>query len=233
MEDEMNSERNGKKRVRGDSDLDSPQRKRVDSDVNSPEAKRLKEEPDLPPADLQAVNWDESDSSASEVNQIRDEILDIFDETDMVTDGDPAIKDLDSVIKSFEEEIMHPSPQPARMPEVLLSLEYGEPQPDLGFLLEASDDELGLPPTTSPAGDGTRSQVEHVESATVAPEVAVLNEILGLEGDLPTYDSFGFAVGEEPKSYNNGEFVTVGGLFDNDSSDFSDFLYRPESLPAL
>ncbi|XP_060972016.1 uncharacterized protein LOC133038049 [Cannabis sativa] len=53
--------------------------------------------------------------------------------------------------KSLEEEISAPScsvtPTPA--PVVDLASESGESQPDLGYLLEASDDEFGLPPSNS------------------------------------------------------------------------------------
>ncbi|KAM6566287.1 hypothetical protein CsatA_025415 [Cannabis sativa] len=54
-------------------------------------------------------------------------------------------------MKSLEEEISAPScsvtPTPA--PVVDLASESGESQPDLGYLLEASDDELGLLPSNS------------------------------------------------------------------------------------
>ncbi|KAL2508396.1 uncharacterized protein Fot_32043 [Forsythia ovata] len=53
-------------------------------------------------------------------------------------------------MKSFEEEIMG-SPS-LTMDVVDLKLASEESQPDLGHLLEASDDELGFPPSSSPVG---------------------------------------------------------------------------------
>ncbi|XP_051222658.1 uncharacterized protein [Lolium perenne] len=55
------------------------------------------------------------------------------DETEADAGGDLA-----SVMRSLEEEIS--------AGELDLDLEPSPPQPELGFLLEASDDELGLPP---------------------------------------------------------------------------------------
>ena len=78
----------------------------------------------------------DSESDSAEVKRLRENLLDFLDDSDSV----PTIQDLDSVMKSFEEEI---SP----VPVVDLTSESGESQPDLGYLLEASDDELGLPPS--------------------------------------------------------------------------------------
>ncbi|XP_047060710.1 uncharacterized protein LOC124667485 [Lolium rigidum] len=60
---------------------------------------------------------------------------DLLDMLDDETEAD-AGGDLASVMRSLEEEISAGE----------LELETGPPQPELGFLLEASDDELGLPP---------------------------------------------------------------------------------------
>ncbi|PWA43953.1 hypothetical protein CTI12_AA530710 [Artemisia annua] len=108
-------------------------------------------------------------------------------------------QDLDSFIKSFEEEISHP---PENTTSGDRSSESGESRPEIEFLLEASDDELGLPPTES-----------------------VVNEWVGLS-ELNWYDSFendGFEYGDlngggfGVSDCNNnceGEYEVLDGLFD-------------------
>lgn len=252
------------KRARDESELDdsvSPESKRVDTKadpwVNSCDAERVKsEEFRSGESDRVELNSDEServefDSKVSsdesnggdefnldspEARQFRDDILEILDEPDTLTERDPVIQDLDSVIKSFEEEILHPAPPLSDEQTVidLPSSDSGESQPDLGFLLEASDDELGLPPTvSSPEKQGTN------DAADLPAGASVLDNLIGFENDLTSYDSFdlGIAGTTEGDNYggnNGGEFVTVDGLFDySEPSDFSEFSWRPESLPAV
>ncbi|KAM3346215.1 hypothetical protein ACQJBY_020646 [Aegilops geniculata] len=76
-------------------------------------------------ADLEAI----SSAEAEAAKRMRPEyLLDLLDD-----DADAAAAgDLASVMRSLEEEICADDLTP--------------PQPELGFLLEASDDELGLPP---------------------------------------------------------------------------------------
>ncbi|XP_059642587.1 uncharacterized protein LOC132284492 [Cornus florida] len=192
MED-INNENNKKKRSRADSDLESPGSERIDSDesgFNSPEAKR-----------------------------IREDLLDILDDSDTVTDRDPAIQDLDSVIKSLEEEIMHQSPPP--QPAVVVDDSAAVPQPDLGYLLEASDDELGLPPAISPSGEQTKNESMDVRPVSPAREYG-FDEVMVMEDEIPSYDSFEWRIVDETREVN--EFVTLGGLFDYpESFDFSEF----------
>ena len=87
---------------------------------------------------------------ADQAKRMRPEdLLDMLD--DVVVDTDPAAAgDLASVMRSLEEEISSG--------ELLAGA--GAPQPELGFLLEASDDELGLPPaagSSSSSDDGGAS----------------------------------------------------------------------------
>ncbi|CAM0956695.1 unnamed protein product [Alopecurus aequalis] len=68
---------------------------------------------------------------------------DLLDMLDYVDTDAAAVGDLASVMRSLEEEIS--------------AGELLAPQPELGFLLEASDDELGLPPaagSSSSSDDG-------------------------------------------------------------------------------
>ncbi|KAL6994870.1 hypothetical protein U1Q18_005007 [Sarracenia purpurea var. burkii] len=239
MEDVSKEEKTGKKRVRDDSDLDSVEEKRVDSDeseleLNLPEAKRVgTDSVVLKSFEFNRVDSAESELNSFESNRIPEDILEILDEPDTVTDSDSAIPNLDSFIKSFEDEILHPSP-PHQTPALQVFLEeHGEPQPDLGYLLEASDDELGLPPTFSPSNEQTIAKIAYSDSAAVASDAAALTDTFGFEDDLPEYNSFGIGIGEDFRENDGSELVAVGGLFDCDPADFSEFLYRPGSLHAV
>lgn len=194
--------------------VDSPESKirRVDSGVtvNSTES------------ELVRVDSVEScpDSVVDSDVQLQDDILNILDDTDNVPERD-SMQGLDSVIKSFEEEILalgsdsgqvDPVPEPGS----------GELQTDLGYLFEASDDELGLPPTVA-AGE---------EPGRVGPEGVDLTAFMGFEDDVPSYDEFGFGNGFVADCDGAGGFVTVDGLFDYPEP-AGDVLWRSESLQAM
>ncbi|KAK4361980.1 hypothetical protein RND71_017221 [Anisodus tanguticus] len=243
MKKEVKTENNSNKRTRVESGLDSvgdsSDAKRVNTEVkespDSSELNRVYSESGVSHNSF-GSNLPESDDverdvylDSPEAKQIREDILDILDEPDALTECVPEIQDLDSVMKSFEEEMLHGST--IEDPQTVLDLtssDSGESQPDLGYLLEASDDELGLPPTFSPADE----QVNAVESA-VMPEATVFV-------NMPNYDTFDFGMDPEVRDGDNdggnsdGDFVTVGGLFDYpEPLDFSEFSWRQESLPAL
>lgn len=202
---------------------------RVDSEgceANSPESKRVR----LNPGD-DSSEFDDPVSSP-EAKRIQDDLLlSILDDSDAV-----AIQGLDSVIKSFEEEMLVPAPVPAVLDA---TSDPGESQPDLGYLLEASDDELGLPPTISAAEE---PKIEAVEFESSSSDGVGLYGMLGFQNELLSYDSFelGLAVYSDGNiNDENNEFVTLGGLFDYSDQSFepaaenSEFLWRQESLPAL
>ncbi|OIT19077.1 PREDICTED: uncharacterized protein LOC109221904 [Nicotiana attenuata] len=212
------TEINRNKRSRDDSKSALAESKRVHTEeeavLNSHESNQVNSEPE--------VNRNSAEPDAGlglyspDVKQIREEILDVLDEPETVIDHLPEVQDLDSVIRSFEEEIVHPSTQPA--------------QSDLGYLLEASDDELGLPPPVS-ASD------YHVNAKTETPENAAG---IGFENELPSFDSFEFGMnagagdGNSYGVYSSCDFMTLEGLFDYEESlEFSEFYRRGESLPAL
>ncbi|CAK9186618.1 unnamed protein product [Ilex paraguariensis] len=221
MEEECNGNKS-KKRVREYLDLhpDSPESKRVrdELDVNSSESKVLNSDKlDIKSAESEL----DSVLNLPKANNFRNDILYILDDD---PDNDSAIQDLDSVIKSFEEEIHHQTP-PA--PET----ESGKPQPELGYLLEASDDELGLPPAISPSGKQPPNK-ETMNSAMIVPEAVPLADMLGYDDEIPSYDSLELEIDEGTES-NNGmeDFVALDSLFDY--SDPSEFSWKTESLPAL
>ncbi|KAM2541687.1 hypothetical protein TB2_021222 [Malus domestica] len=104
---------------------------------------------------------------SAEVKRLREDLLGFLDDSD----ANPTTQDIDSVMKSFEEEIAaattfcQSSSRPASEtllasgPVVDLTSESGESKPDLGYLLEASDDELGLPPSENFNEEATKDGI--------------------------------------------------------------------------
>ncbi|KAG6398939.1 hypothetical protein SASPL_140411 [Salvia splendens] len=145
-----------------------------------------------------------------EVKRLRENLLDGFDDE---VEFCAAAQDLDLFIKSFEEEIIaSPSAVGGEAVELVdLTSDSGDSRPDLGYLLEASDDELGLPPTASSSssleGDGV-TELVHVESDS--------SELGSEFWEVPGYDSFELGLGESESNYGsgNGEYVAIDGLFD-------------------
>ena len=207
-----------------------------DSDLNSPEPKRIRIDSDNS-TESTLVNSEDSDLNSPETHLSEEDLLNILNDSDIVTDRDPAIQGLDSVIKSFEEEILVPAPAPAAPAVIDQTSDSGESQPELGYLLEASDDELGLPPTTS-SGEEVKIEAVDFEASSA---VGLDGILLGFENEIPSYDSFEFGIGVDSESDlndNNSEFVALGGLFDYSDQSYdpagdSELLWRPESLPAL
>ncbi|CAK9153658.1 unnamed protein product [Ilex paraguariensis] len=164
---------------------------------------------------------DESEIDSPDVKRIREDLLNNLDDSDLCTESE----DLESFMKSFEEEI---SGSPSHATVVDLTSDSGESQPDLGFLLGASDDELGLPPSnTSPNG------VEYPEENELVRVSSELSELWGFEDHIPSYDSFEYGIGVTDSHINgNGEYVALEGLFDYSDLGFGSDLWRPETLPA-
>lgn len=161
-------------------------------------------------------NSDDSGVDSVEAKKI---LLDILDDSDLTTPS----HDLDSFIQSFQNEISPISPSPpASPPPEAAGISSGD-RPELGFLFEASDDELGLPPTESTGFETTRVLAESVG----------LSELWDVE--FSRFESFEYGfVSNDDDSYNNGEYVTLDGLFDHTDVGFgsSDLTWRPETLPA-
>ncbi|GMJ14905.1 hypothetical protein HRI_005159700 [Hibiscus trionum] len=176
---------------------------------------------------------DDGDVQSPETKRIQEDLLNILDDSDTVTGPDPAIQGLDSVIKSFEEEIL--IPDVAELPEAIV--DPGEPRPELGFLFEASDDELGLPPSLPSIEAEQKFETNFgVEEGGVSGGVE-FGEMMENEFPIPIYDSFEFGIGGDLDTNNNshsnsGDFVALGGLFEP-AADISELTWRPESLPAL
>ncbi|XP_023541956.1 uncharacterized protein LOC111801944 [Cucurbita pepo subsp. pepo] len=160
-------------------------------------------------------------------DEIQDKLLNILEDSDVVAERDESIQgfELDSFIRSFEEEI-HALP-----PAETLSDQNETPQAELGYLFEASDDELGLPPTVGSSNEGKIEAIDFTPACSW-PGVFEMDGNVGFEDEIPCYDSFeiGIGIGSGLAEENGlgGEFVALGGLFD-----YSDVPFRPESLSAL
>ncbi|KAJ6768670.1 T6J4.11 PROTEIN [Salix koriyanagi] len=173
---------------------------------------------------------DESELDLPEVKKIRDDLLALLDDSD----PDSLCQGLDSVMKSFEQEISASSSSP--VPVVDLTSESGESLPDLGYLLEASDDELGLPPSANNLSSGevrggAETELIRVDSSGSS---GIGGELWGFEDQIPTYESFGLGVGD---SNCSGEYVGFDdSLFEYSNvcfdSDFSDFSLRLGGVPT-
>ncbi|XP_022735040.1 uncharacterized protein LOC111288422 [Durio zibethinus] len=167
----------------------------------------------------------ELDLDLFEVKRLRDDLLDFLDDSDSL----PINQDLASVMKSFEDEISASASEPV----VALATDSGESQPDLGYLLEASDDELGLPPPTVTTTGGEEVRSEVAELPRVFSDSSGIGELWGFEDQIPNYDSFEFGIEDN----YSGDNVVYDGLFEYpdvyyDSSEFSGLLWRPETLSA-
>lgn len=224
-----------KKRPRDESIPDpcspEPKSSRVDSVAEDPELDSVSEHPELyhvhsvseisdsNPVEsvtdttelyrVDSADFDRVDSADPDPIQMTEEILDILEDTDI----DSSIQGLDSVIKSFEEEIINPFP----------ATESGE----LDYLLGASDDELGLPPAKSL--DNEKPENKSTESVTSPYQNVELKEDFAFVDELPVYDSSEFGLGDD--NYDGSDFSTLGGLFDY--SETPEYLWQPESLTVL
>lgn len=178
---------------------------------------------------------EESRFDSPEVKRIKEDLLENFDDTEFFT----ASHELDSFMKSFEEELSSAGStvqeeSAAAAAVVDLTYESGESRPELGYLLEASDDELGIPPSTS--------DVEKDELVRVASDSTELSdELWKYDEGITNFDAFEYGIGDGGSYYNNiggggggGEYVALDGLFDYSDGGFgsSDYLWRPETLPA-
>lgn len=175
------------------------------------------------------VDSDESPDSPTESpdpKRFHFDLLDFVDDVDpaaddLVDDVDPAADDLATVMKILEEEIASsPSLTPAT------GSDSGGSQPELGYLLEASDDDLGLPPTESSTSGG--DEEEDLDALRGASEAVGFGGFWGFDDDIPCYDALELGFPEEEKAEGS---VVLEGLFEY--SDFSDFSWRHGSVPAL
>lgn len=154
-----------------------------------------------------------AESTQSELKRFKEDFLDELDDSDICTTS----QDLDSFMKSFEKEISGSSPANES--------NSGESRPDLGYLLGASDDELGIPPSVS------NENLAETELFRVTSESGGLSELWRLDEVVSGYDSFSFEFNDDVLGFDNNsnEFVAVDSLFDYTDSGFG----SSEILPAV
>ncbi|MQM08255.1 hypothetical protein Taro_041110 [Colocasia esculenta] len=177
-------------------------------------------------------------------------LLDILEDVDSADRNLAALAagDLAVVLKSFEEEITALSPHRSQEPQQQVKNKAPQPPPststsdsdglrqsDLDYLLEASDDELGLPPTSPPSDEREVTEDDLGNEATQG-----FGQIWGLDDEIPNYyeamgfEGFGQADDKSPAVGTDG-VAFDGGLFEYPGApDFPpDCLWRPESQPAV
>ena len=157
------------------------------------------------------------EESAEEVDAVKKLREGAYDFLDLLEDADSPDSDLATVMKSFEEEIAASSPSASDQQKNLDS-QWLSSGSDLGYLLEASDDELGLPPA------GLR-QLE-------GPEEEV-NQVWSLNDEIKNaYDALEFETLENnfwPAEEEEEEVIFDGGLFDSPNLR----AYLPETTSAV
>ncbi|AQK90147.1 hypothetical protein Zm00014a_040153 [Zea mays] len=143
--------------------------------------------------DLVAGGCGEEGSPQADAKRLRpQDLLDMLeDDTDAAAAGDLA-----SVMRSLEEEI-------ASFDE---AAEAPAPAPELGFLLEASDDELGLPPASS-------SEEEEAGRAGAPFPPALDGQIWGFEDEIVDGGGFG---GYSPEAAAAAAASAAAAAWDDD-----------------
>ncbi|WCJ21973.1 hypothetical protein M5689_004083 [Euphorbia peplus] len=180
-------------------------------------------------SDLDDVKPETDESSAKRIHV---DLFSILDDSD-----EPAFQGLDSVIRSFEEEILVSLSGPPSLESTDVSPVGEGSQPDLGYLFEASDDELGLPPTFT--GDEEKISGEDVTVEISGSGAGSIGDILGFDEQISSYDSFDLGLADGPISHcynDSGDFVTLGGLFSYSDDNYVPAeisQWQPESLSAL
>ncbi|KAK4280815.1 hypothetical protein QN277_012387 [Acacia crassicarpa] len=189
-------------------------------------SKRLRDDspPNSPVSKIARVDSYDPAMDSSVPTHFQDDLFNILDDTDNLPERNTTMQGLDSVIKSFEEEILasgsdsvvyDPTP------------ESGEFHVELGYLLEASDDELGLPPSASAtATEETKPESEDVSQ--VGSDGVDVGELLGFENEIEKYEPVGLEGGENE---NGSGIVSFDGLLDYPES--YDVVWRSESLQAM
>ncbi|KAK1389972.1 Calmodulin-regulated spectrin-associated protein [Heracleum sosnowskyi] len=156
-------------------------------------------------------NSEIAELTQTESKRLGEDFLDDLDDSDICTTS----PDLDLFMKSFEQEISGSIPPTVKI--IDLETDSGESRPDLGYLLEASDDELGIPPTEKPI------DTELFRVTTESTELWRFDEQTSFG-----YDSFDLGFNDEIYEHNSNstEFVALDSLFD-----YTD--WQSETLPAL
>ncbi|WOH13367.1 hypothetical protein DCAR_0832877 [Daucus carota subsp. sativus] len=146
------------------------------------------------------VRDEPTESTQPELKRFKEDFLDDLDDSDICTTS----HDLDSFMKSFEQEISGSTPANESY--------SGESRPELGYLLGASDDELGIPATVSD------DKLTDTELFRVSTESGELSELWRFDEAVSGYDSFSLEFYDDVFEFcsddNVGEFVAPDSVFD-------------------
>ncbi|CAL4977606.1 unnamed protein product [Urochloa decumbens] len=162
---------------------------------------------------------------AADAKRLRPE--DLLDMLDDDTDA-AAAGDLASVMRSLEEEIASFDEATAAAPTT-----QHQPQPELGFLLEASDDELGLPPA------GASSSSEDAGAAGDSNAAAGLDGQIwefedDIDGGFGGYSPEAAAARAAAAAWDDDGFDAGLFAFGDDACGPSDLAaLRHETMPAV
>ncbi|XP_031500825.1 uncharacterized protein LOC116264636 [Nymphaea colorata] len=172
---------------------------------------------------------EEAECGEDEAKRLRSDILGLLEE-DVVSDDTSESEStseelLNSVMRSLQDEI-DGDDAASRAPAA-------SAQPDLGYLLEATDDELGLPPAGC-------DDVPRIENDGALGEVPGFVGFWDFEEGIPGFavEEFWFPGGEARYGGEEAVVLDQDGLFDySDASVPADFssmgLWRHETMPAL
>ncbi|KAL6847838.1 hypothetical protein ACP4OV_021966 [Aristida adscensionis] len=131
----------------------------------------------------EVVDLAAGEGAAAEADAKRMRPEDLLDMLDDDTDAGTAAGDLASVMRSLEEEIASFDDEGAAADLT------APPQPELGFLLEASDDELGLPPPGASSASSEDAGAGDLEGAA-----GLDGQIWGFEDEIAGgFDAYGGA----------------------------------------
>ncbi|KAL2905082.1 Myosin-2 [Bienertia sinuspersici] len=149
------------------------------------------------------------DQNSTKAKKFKDDLLSILDDPEPVPDPN---HDLDSVIRSFEEEITRSESSQTNDDIIDLTAESGD------FASEFGQFDDGVLP----------------ENEIGVAELSRIGELWNFEDELTSFDSFGVGLGCE-QVHESNEYVALDGIFDySDNVNFgSDFLWRSDTLPAL
>ncbi|XP_008810754.2 uncharacterized protein LOC103722090 [Phoenix dactylifera] len=161
------------------------------------------------------------------------DILDDDEDDANSGDRDQATQDLASVMKSLEEEISLPPPPPPGTAESASDVGETPRLAELGYLLEASDDELGLPPVAASVSSSPEPVATGAADEEEAAEGAGFGQIWSFDDEISgCYDVLGFGIrpaDEDGVVFDDGLFDYADVLF----SGPSDSSWKAESVPAI
>ncbi|KAK4760616.1 hypothetical protein SAY87_005509 [Trapa incisa] len=176
---------------------------------------------------------DELELQLAEVKRLRDDLLGVLDDSDPV---DSVSQELYSMMRSFEDEISAPSTSPSS-PAAVIDLtsdsDSGVSTSQLGYLLEASDHDLGLPAPSV----GASSDAKVIELVRLPSDLYGVGEFWGLESfnddQIQANNLYKYRdPDDEYVTFDDGLFGFSDGCCFDPSSDVSDYLWRSGTLPA-